>query len=133
MTPLADAACREVEALHGFFVELFTGRTRDIGRAAAAFAADFEMVTPDGARLGRAVVLAALATARAGADFSISISATRVLREDSNSVLLQYVEQQYRDGKTTRRLSAALFEAKPEAPSGVVWRYLHETWMRDAG
>ena len=54
----------------------------------------------------------------------------RPIWERGEAVLLQYVEQQYRDGRTTRRLSTALFTAEPDAPCGVVWRHLQETWMR---
>jgi hypothetical protein len=133
MTRLATAATQEVKALHAAFVELVTGRSSDLGRCAAALAADFEMVTPEGACLGREAVLAALRTARAGADFRITISAIRPIWDRGDSLLLQYVEQQYRDDRTTWRRSTALFEACAAAPCGVVWRYLHETWMPDAG
>lgn len=132
MTLLAAAAAREIEAIHAAFVELFTGRSRDFSRCFVAFAQDMEMVTTDGVRLDRKTILAGLEAARAEPDFRISISDIRPIWEGDNSVLLQYVEQQYRDGRTTRRLSTALFEAQAEAPFGVAWRYLHETWMRDA-
>jgi hypothetical protein len=132
MTPLAASAAREIEALHAHFVELFTGRSVDLSRCKAAFSPQFTMVMPDGTRLERAAILAGLAAARAPADFRIAIADIRPVWEGNGSALLQYVEQQYRDGNTTRRLSVALFEAEAEAPCGVVWRYLHETWMRDA-
>jgi hypothetical protein len=132
MTPLAAAAAREIEELHGVFVELFCGWSRDFSRCAAAFSAHFEMVTPDGKNHDRAGVLLALEKAKAPADFSIGISNIRPLWEDQKSVLIQYVEQQYRNGKTSRRLSTALFEAEAKAPCGVLWRHLHETWMQDA-
>lgn len=132
MTPLAAAAAREIAELHGVFVELFCGRSHDFGRCAAAFSARFEMVTPDGKNHDRAGVLLALERAKAPADFRIEISNIRSIWEDQKSVLIQYVEQQYRDGKTSRRRSTALFEAEAKAPSGVVWRHLHETWMQDA-
>ena len=132
MTPLAAAAAQEIEALHAHFVKLFTGRSVDLKRCAAAFSPAFTMVTPGGVKLDRAAILAGLAVLRAPTDFRIAIADIRPVWEGSNSALLQYVEQQYRDGKTTRRLSAALFEFEADAPCGVVWRYLHETWMRDA-
>ena len=132
MTQFAAAATHEIKALHVHFVELFTGRTADLTRCSAAFSPDFAMVTPAGTRLDRAAILAGLAAARAPADFRITITNVRRLWEGPNSALLQYVEQQYRDGRTTRRLSAVLFEAAPDAPCGVIWRYLHETWMWDA-
>ena len=132
MSPLAQAAVREVEDLHQVFTELFTGRLQTTARLAQVFDCAFEMVTPGGMRLDREAVLAALASTKAGPDFRISILSARPLWRDDDSILLQYVEQQYRDGRMTRRLSSALFRAEPTAPNGVVWRYLHETWMQDA-
>jgi len=132
LTPLAAAAAREIEELHAVFVELFCGRSRDFNRCATAFSPHFEMVTPDGKNHDRAGVLLAIERAKAPSDFSIEISHTRSLWEDQKSVLIQYVEQQYRDGKTSRRLSTALFEAEAKAPCGVVWRHLQETWLQDA-
>ena len=133
MTALAEAAMREVEDLHRHFVELFTGRWPDIARCAVAFAPEFEMVMPSGKSFDRTQALALLSAAKAAPDFAITIQSPRVVWEGSDKALLQYVEQQYRDGKVTRRLSSALFSADRTAPNGVVWRYLHETWMQDAG
>jgi hypothetical protein len=132
MTPLAADAMREVRSLHAAFEDLFTGRSRDLDRCASAFAADFSMIAPDGTRLDRNAVLAALRSAAAAPDFRISIKDLTPIWEAQDSVLLQYVEEQYRDGRTTRRLSTALFTAEAEAPCGVVWRYLQETWMQVA-
>jgi hypothetical protein len=130
MTPLAEAASKEVVELHKLLVELFTGRLRDFRRFEKVFAADFEMVTPEGKRLIRPQILAGLKKGQADDGFfSIAIHDVRAIWQDATSVLLQYVEQQYREGKTTRRLSTALFEAASEAPCGVKWRYLQETWM----
>jgi hypothetical protein len=129
MTRLAEAAAREVLELHAHFVELFTGRSRDFSRCESAFADAFEMVTPKGARLTRAQILELFGTAKARADFRITIHDLRPLREDATSVLLQYVEEQYRDGETTRRLAVALFETASHAPNGVAWRFLQETWI----
>ncbi|TMJ39023.1 MAG: DUF4440 domain-containing protein [Alphaproteobacteria bacterium] len=129
MTPLSTSAAREVVELHALFVELFTGRSRDFSRCDAVFASQFEMVTPDGQRLTRAKILEGLKRAQAKADFRITIQDIRPIREDGESVLLQYIEEQYRDGETTRRLSIALFETASRAPLGVVWRYLQETWI----
>ena len=133
MNALSQAAAREILALHAAFVDLFTYRSRDFRRCEAAFAPDFQMVTPDGKIIGRAAIIEGLAAARAAPDFRIDISDIRMIWEGPTSSLLLYVEEQYRDGGTTRRRSAALFAADPKAPFGVVWRYLHETWMRDAG
>jgi hypothetical protein len=131
MTPLSVSAAREVVELHALFVELFTGRSHDFSRCDAVFASQLEMVTPEGRRVTRAQILEGLKKARADEDFRITIQDVRPIREDGESVLLQYIEEQYRDGKATRRLSIALFEAASQAPLGVVWRYLQETWIDD--
>ena len=131
MTALAVAAAREIVELHALFVELFTGRSRDFSRCEAAFSAGLEMVTPEGRLVGRAEILAGLKRAAARADFRITIHAIEPVREDAGSVLLRYIEEQYRDGETTRRLSIALFETRSDAPLGVAWRYLQETWIED--
>ena len=131
MTPLAAAAAREVVELHALFVELFTGRLRDFSRCEAAFSPSFKMVTPEGRLVTRAGILAGLAKATARADFRIAIHDIEPVREDAGSVLLRYIEEQYRDGETTRRLSIALFETAEDAPLGVAWRYLQETWVEN--
>ena len=131
MTPLAAAAAREVQEIHALFVELFTGRSRDFSRCEAAFSPKLEMVTPEGRRVGRGQIMAALKRATARADFRITIHDIEPVREDARSVLLRYIEEQYRDGETTRRMSIALFETASDAPLGVAWRYLQETWIED--
>lgn len=133
MTQLQANAAEEIRSLHRAFMDLFTGAARDFSRCEAAFAPDFAMVGPDGRHLDRATIMKGLHAATAAPGFIIEIHDIRLVREAGDSVLLQYVEQQYRDGKTTRCRSSALFTAERMAPCGVVWRYLHETWMQDAG
>jgi hypothetical protein len=130
MTPLAAAAAREVVELDALFEELFTGRSRDFSRCEKAFSPRLEMVTPDGRLVTRAEVMESLrrATAR---ELRITILDVAAMREDAESVLLRYIEEQYRDQETTRRLSIALFETANDAPLGVAWRYLQETWIED--
>ena len=129
MTPLAQAAAREVVELHAFFVEAFTGRDRDFSRAERALAPDMLMVTPEGRCVTRSQIMAGLANAKARADFRITIRDIRPVSETEQGILLQYVEEQYRDGETSRRRSVALFEAASHAPCGVAWRFLQETWI----
>jgi hypothetical protein len=132
MTLIAASAVQEVKSLHSTFVELFTGRSSDLGRCARALAEDFWMITPDGRCLSRDETLAGIASKRAASDFRISIDGIRVIHDFGDSVLLHYIEEQYLETKTTCRLASALFSAEANAPCGVVWRYLHETWMQYA-
>jgi hypothetical protein len=131
MTPLATAAAREIVELHALFMDLFTGRSRDFSRCEAAFSPKLEMVTPEGRLVTRAQILEGLKSATARADFRITIHDIAPIAEGAGSVLLRYIEEQYRDGETTRRLSIALFETEGAAPCGVAWRYLQETWIED--
>jgi len=128
---LAGKANREVEALHQFFVAWFLGEPADFTACEAAFAPDFRMVTPDGAVHERAAVVARLRAARASApaDFTIAIVEPRVAWQTADAVLLEYVERQYRDGRTSMRRASGLFTGETAAPRGVVWRHLQETWI----
>ncbi len=129
MTALAAAAAREVVELHALIVELFTERSRDFSRCETVFSAEMEMVTPEGRHITRAQIMENFKKARARADFCITIRDVRPIRETGDSVLLQYIEEQYRDGETSTRWSVALFETAPDAPCGVAWRFLQETWI----
>ena len=130
MTPLATAAAREVVELHALFAELFTGRSRDFSRCEKAFSPRLQMVTPEGILITREEILGRLRKAKAQ-ELRITIRDVAIVREDAGSVLLRYIEEQYRDQETTRRMSIALFETVKEAPLGVAWRYLQETWIED--
>jgi hypothetical protein len=129
MSPLAEKAKAEIESLHAHLVGLFTRRHRDLARCETAFAPGLSMITPDGSCFDRARILANLANASAAPDFQITIRDVQSIWESETAVLLRYIEEQYRDGETTRRLSSALFTADGTAPMGVVWRHLHETWQ----
>lgn len=131
MTALFDAAAREVVELHKGLIALYTGRSRDFSRCEAAFLPNLEMVTTEGQFVSRTQVLQGLKGATARADLDITIHDIHPIREDAQSVLLRYIEVQYRDGETTRRQSIALFETKDSAPLGVAWRYLQESWIVD--
>ncbi len=133
-TPLEELARQEVIALHEFFVAWFRdegGGAPDFQLCEGAFAPDFRMISPDGEAHGRDDVLSRLRKARGAMqpDFSIVILEPRPVWMAENAVLLEYIEQQYRDGRMTRRRSTGLFGRNPSAPRGVEWRHLQETWM----
>ena len=67
-------------------------------------------------------------TGRAGP--SITIARCRVLQVHGPNAVVRYVEiQDFGDGRHTERFSTALLEADPQAPDGVLWHSVHETWM----
>jgi hypothetical protein len=130
---LQELAKREVVALHEFFVGWFRGELAESAFASCegAFAPDFRMVTPEGAVHDRAAVVERLRAARGRfpPDFSIEVIDPAPIWSADGAVLLEYVEQQYRDRRSTRRRSTALFTSEPSAPRGVYWRHLQETWI----
>ncbi|HVM83151.1 MAG TPA: DUF4440 domain-containing protein [Candidatus Binatia bacterium] len=135
MDPLADLAVRETMELHDFFGRWLrpdADAPRDIARLDRALAPEFRLIGPDGGIRERAAVLAWIAGARGsrGGDFRIEVSHCRPAWQSAEAILLEYVETQYGSGKTTRRLSTALFGRAPSAPCGVVWRHLQETWLQ---
>ena len=140
--PLAQAALAEVLGLHAFLKAWLGGTIADapamFARLESALADDFTQVTPGGARLSRADVIAALRGAhgtRAGAGaFRITIREPELLHLRPPLVVLGYVEEQGGAGAiVTRRRSTALFEAlgesTPDAHAGLRWLALHETWI----
>ena len=132
---LSARAASEVLAAHDFFVRWFRGddpMPPEHERWEDVFAADFRMITPDGTLYGRDAVLSRIRGARgsAQADFGIDILAIETIAASDEAVLLIYVERQYRDGRMTDRRSTALFARDADAPRGVCWRHLQETWMQ---
>lgn len=134
MDDIAIRAIEEVHELHAFFAAWFragAGPVLDLVRLKAALAPDFRMVTPDGQLQDRASVIERVRAARTGeaADFRIIVREPRAAWQAPGAVLLEFIEQQYRDGRSTSRRSTALFTDEPAAPNHVVWRHLQETWI----
>ena len=133
MTPLAALAEAEVRARHDFFVDWFTGRADAAAfeTCSRAFAPDMRRIGPEGAVQDREAVLAMLQSARAArlADFAITITMGPAQDLAPGTVLVTYDEGQTVGDRHSLRRSTAVFTADPDAPEGVVWRHLHETWI----
>src|SRR5262245_47139434 len=128
---LADLAAREIVALHEFFVAWFRpGPAPDFRACEDAFHPDFQMVTPDGRLLARTEIIQGIRAARGALAPSLTIEVLdiRTLWQEADAALLTYIEQQYREGRTTRRRSSALLLRAVSAPRGILWRHLQETW-----
>ena len=135
--PLADLAIREVVELHHFFSQWLRASGEgqlDIARLAGVLDPGFRLVAPDGGVRDRQPLIDWIGSVRGtrGTDFRIDVADFVVVWQSAEAVLLEYLETQYIDGKTTKRLSTALFSREPKAPCGVVWRHLQETWQQEA-
>lgn len=135
--PLARASLQEVIDLHAFF-EAWLGGTAPntdaaFARLPAALAEEFSMVTPDGGRLSRSAVVGWLRQAHGSkgdrGTFRIRVVDPECLLVRPPLAAVGYVEVQTSGGSSRARRSTALFEAAPDAPGGVRWLVLQETWV----
>jgi len=130
---LIARAQAEVISRHRFFVEWFTGRAREAELAASlrAFAPDMMMIEPDANTIGTDDIVAMITNARGKrpADFEIRVELIAARQIGDDIALVIYDEHQVIDGQKSARRSSAVFSADPDAPEGVVWRQLQETWI----
>ncbi len=129
---LGAAAVRDVVDLHAVFVDWFAGRRADDGRARmeASLGPGFVQIAPDGGRLDRQTVVDWLVGMFARRpDTAITIHDPVVLSQTAETAVVLYVERHRpAAGPPTERWSTAVFERWPEAPNGVRWRFVQETW-----
>lgn len=129
---LLAAARAEVLNRHAFFVGWFTGRLPDAAmeQSARAFAPDMQMIGPSGGLATGREVIAMLQglKAKRDPDFAIRVEVLAE-RRLGDMALIVYDEHQILNGAKTARRASALFSADANAPEGVVWRHLQETWI----
>ncbi|MEM5470211.1 hypothetical protein WNZ14_00560 [Hoeflea sp. AS60] len=130
---LIARAKAEVVNRHHFFVEWFTGRASEAELAASlrAFAPDMVMIEPDANTIGTNEILLMITNARGKrpADFEIKVELIAARQIGDDIALVIYDEHQVIDGEKSARRSSAVFSADRDAPEGVVWRQLQETWI----
>ena len=130
---LIARAQAEVIKRHDFFVEWFTGRAEEaeLSVSIRAFAPDMVMIEPDANTIGMDEIVAMITSARGKrpADFEIRVELITARQIGDDVALVIYDEHQVIDGQKSARRSSALFSADPDAPEGVVWRQLQETWI----
>lgn len=132
---LALAAQREIVERHVFFERWFAGCLGEVDYRAAisAFDSGFARIDPAGGVQDLAGLDAMLRGARGRfpSDFSIVIDTLAPLWEREDAVLMTYLEHQRHEGRATSRRAAALFLKDADAPHGVAWRFVQETWIND--
>jgi len=137
---ITQDAQREVREFHEFIEDWLAGRPEQDGgrfdRAEAVLPDDFEIISPSGERRDGERIRSDLrgghgASADSDPAFRIRIENARVRVEREDECLLTYEEWQRRDGDWTGRVSSALFRRRADAPNGVEWAHLHETWLPD--
>lgn len=137
MSQNLDELCRkEVAELHRFFQDWMSG---DVPSEASVFerfsivlAPEFQIISPEGKTSTRDEILDSVKGAygsESGRGFRVWIEnyQGRPLREDIQFV--NYQEWQESEGKRRGRSSTALFQRFPEAPNGVRWLRVSESWL----
>lgn len=136
----AAALCnKEIERLHRFWVDWFTGQLEESPNvleehATGRFSDDFSMVNPLGRLVSKPQLVIGLNHAynTHPADFEIHIHNVQVLQNLTEDLkLVSYEEWQRTGNKTTARRSTALLRIVEETT--IEWKWVHETWLEGKG
>lgn len=126
----------EIDRLHGFFVEWFTGSIDNTNENFAlvdeSLAENFHLVNPQGVTTARGALLQALQSSynsRRGQVYNIECRNVQLLQKHLGMYLVSYEEwQQIEETETARVVSAWLCDDK-EREDCLQWVHVHETWM----
>jgi hypothetical protein len=125
----------EIEELHAFFEDWIGGAIdaseERFGRLEEALAETFTFVTTSGEVLGREAIVSAVREAhgtRLG--LRITIREPSLVQADEDHLVAVYQEWQEVEGERTGRVSTVVFRRSEEAPNGLAWIHVHETWIR---
>lgn len=121
---------KEIEELHVFFEAYFLGKVDTLERADRVLADDFTIVGPDGVTSDRAETMQALRDGHAHATaLVITTTDFTLLVEGDGFVVASYIEHHKLSERSNRRLSTVVFRASDQAPNGLKWVRVHETWL----
>ena len=119
----------EIEELHELFEAYFLGTENSLDRVEAALAPDFTVVGPHGVTSSRADTMQALRAGHGHTDsLEITVTELSLLVETADTLVAQYVENHALADRTNHRVSTVVFTNDDNAPNGLLWRRVHETW-----
>ncbi len=124
---------REIEELHAFFQAWFAGELdnndAEFGRFSQTISPAFTIIGPNGSITDHDGIVAALRSAHGAGPFEIWIENASAKPLSAGQWLALYEEWQIREGTKSVRQSSAIFEEHADAPNGLIWRHVHETWI----
>lgn len=127
-----EAWHREIVELHEFFEGYFLGTIEAdaVERLETALATDFTIVGPGGGVTRRAETVAAVRGGHASvSQLGITVIGAQLLVDGPDVVVARYEEHHESANGSTGRLSTVVFTRESEAPNGLRWRTVHETWL----
>lgn len=134
-TTLHEQVREEIEALHRFFVEWFSGRAATTGdlfanEFEARFDDGFVLIPPAGTTLSLPALTDSIRAAHASNPaFRIAIRAVQIRRVWGSHILATYEEWQRNALASTPpdngRVATVLFESAER----LLWLHVHETWL----
>jgi hypothetical protein len=130
-----DDCRREIEALHQFFEDWLSGERPETAaafrRVDRALRPGFRLVHPSGAERSRDDILTGLRGAH-GSQPGLTIEIRNVQLCGAGAQLLAATYEEWQRSADTEdgRLSTVVFARHPEAPHGLRWRHVHETWLQ---
>jgi len=133
---LEQRAREEIESLHAFFVEWFSGRctnnsfTEDFS---ARFNADFKLIPPAGTCLNLDQLSSAIRNGYASnPPFKIQIRNVTLQRVFADHMLVTYEEWQRNALASTSPNNGRIVSAIFKISQPLEWLHIHETWLPEA-
>ena len=122
----------EIDELHQFFEGYFLGTESSLDRVDAVLSPTFTIVGPHGVESDRPETMQALADGHAHtASLRIATSDHRLLLAEGNVVVASYIEHHQLRDRSNHRRSTVVFTIDEDAPNGLRWEHVHETWVED--
>jgi hypothetical protein len=125
---------REIEALHQFFEDWLRGECPNTDaafeRLRCALASDFRLIHPSGRWTTREDILTGLCDGHGRQpSLTIDIRDVRLRQATDELAVATYEEWQETGASTDGRLSTVAFRREVDAPNGLRWLHVHETWL----
>ncbi|MEM6762898.1 MAG: hypothetical protein AAF615_08475 [Pseudomonadota bacterium] len=133
-----DDCANEAVRLHEVLEDWLIGRPPRTAEAFHAFSSvigkDFVVISPKGTVTEYAPLLEEFESlhgqlAHKEGAFRISVKNFRPVRQLGEALCATYEEWHELDGKTSARLSTAIFGPREGLPHGAEWLHIHETWL----
>lgn len=125
-----DAVRDEIERLHRFFEDWFTGVDgHSITEFSDSLDPQFFLVSPSAETLNKQSVVEGVADHFGRGPIEITIENVAVAREDRGLTTATYEEHQYEQGQRTVIVSTVELAADTDTPGGYRWLFVHETWL----